>query len=194
VLTEAIAAVLHAPTPAALRRLQAELLELGTPSDAAVWPILGQLHHFLDQVATTSTSRQYSDLASKMDIGALASLIIEDLMTADSGTELADRLAAGALTEGLAVLATRQHVKAWESGLSALYRETAWFLYQQLWYWAEIRKPELEASERRRLIDTLLAPVWAAETPGEHKVLLLVRLLQVLLTDALLGLARISGD
>ena len=109
-----------------------------------------------------------------------------ELVEAEDAAELARRLLAGAITEGLAVLATRQHVKAWRGELASVYRETAGSLYDELWNWAARRKPELDAGERCRLIDLLLAPARnespTADAPG--RTVLVCSLTLPLLVDA----------
>jgi hypothetical protein len=78
------------------------------------------------------------------------------------------------------VMATRQHVKAWEGELSAVYRAAAWYLFGELWHWAARLKPDLSPAERRRLLDRLLFPALSAETGGATKAVLLGLLFQVL--------------
>ncbi len=77
-------------------------------------------------------------------------------------------------------LATRQHVKAWEGELSAVYRAAAWYLYGELWHWAARLKPDLSPAERRQLLDRLLSPALSGETDGTTKAVLLGLLFQVL--------------
>ncbi len=182
---EALATALRSPTVESLWELRAELLAERVPSDSRIFPLLGEYHRFLDQIARATTSRDYSDLASKLDIGSVSGVIAERLLSPRSGRELATALLTGALSEGLMVLATRQHVKAWEQGLESVYRDAAWFLYGELWRWAEERKPELPPDERRRLLDRLLRPVLARESPGFSKALVLGRLFQLLLMSYL---------
>ncbi len=88
------------------------------------------------------------------------------------------------------VLATRQHVKAWAGELAAVYRNAAWYLYEELWHWAERQKPDLPAADRRRLIDRLLAPVHAADTDDQSKAVLLGLLFQLLLLSYLVEDSR----
>jgi len=180
-------AVLHAPTPAALWTLRGDLLADGIAPDHRVLPLLARFHGFLDRLATGSTSRSYSDLASRMDISALGSVIAQELSEADDATAMARRLLSGVLSEGLAVLATRQHVKAWAGEIEAVYREAAWDLYGMLWDFACRRRPELAPEKRRALLDELLAPVRDARLGGAEKAIVIGRLFQLLLVDALAG-------
>jgi hypothetical protein len=184
-LRQTLEKVITAPTADDLWRLRAELLEAGLPAEAETWTVIGEFRRFLDQLATSTDSRQYSELASRLDVSAVGGVVLEHVLEGDDAEELALRLLTGLLSEGLMVLATRQHVKAWEGELSAVYRETAWYLYGALWRWAERQKPDLAAGERRRLLDRLLAPVHAPETEGYQKAVLLGLLFQMLLVSAL---------
>ena len=79
------------------------------------------------------------------------------------------RLLGALLSEGLMVLATRQHVKAWEGELSAVYRAAAWYLYDELWRWAAGLKPDLSAADRRRLLDRLVTKAPARSREEEAR-------------------------
>ncbi|MGE5235784.1 MAG: hypothetical protein ACM3O7_05515 [Acidobacteriota bacterium] len=184
-LADALLRLLHGPTPEALWQLRGDVLEAGVPADDRVWTVIGAFRAFLDRLSTNSSSRAYSDLASKMDISALGGVVIEEAMAAADARELAQRMLTGVITEGLAVLATRQHVKAWEGELSAVYRDATWFLYEELWRWAALRRPELAPGDRRRLLDGLLAPLTDPGTAGEVKAVVIGRLFQLLIADAL---------
>lgn len=173
------------PSEGDLWRLRSELLEAGVPSQARVWTVLDEYHRFLGQIESATTSREYSDLASKLDIGSLSGIVLERLLDPQTARHLGVSLLTGVVSEGLMVLATRQHVKAWEEGLAALYRSAAWFLYAELWHWAEEQKPDLPARERRVLLERLFEPVHSSETAGFDKAVLLGRLFQLLLVSRL---------
>jgi len=178
---EALAATLASPTASDLWTLRAELLEAGFPENSRAWNVLGEFQEFLNALATGTTSREYSELASKLDVGAVGGVVLEHVLEADDASALAFRLFSGLLSEGLMVLATRQHVKAWEGELAAVHRKAAWYLYEELWCWARKLKPDLPPGERRRLLDRLLAPVHSDETDGFSKAVLLGLLFQMLL-------------
>ena len=180
-LRSSLERTLASPTVADLWRLRAELLVAGLPDDAGVWGVLDQFQRYLDQLATSSTSREYSELASRLDISAVGGVVLEHVLEADDADELALRLLTGLLSEGLMVLATRQHVQAWAGELDAVYRGAAWYVYGALWRWAERRKPGLAAAERRRLLDGLFEPLLSDATEGSAKAVLLGLLFQVLL-------------
>jgi len=180
-IREGLAAVLRSPTVDTLGAFRADLLEARVPSEAPVWTVVDEFRGFLDQLATSTTSREYSELASKLDIGAVGGVVLEHILEEANVRELGLRLLTGALSEGLMVLATRQHVHAWEGEIDAVYRDAAWFLYGELWRWTEHSKPELPACERRRLLDALFTPLRSETTGGFHKAVLLGLLFQVLL-------------
>jgi hypothetical protein len=108
---------LTSPTAEGLWRLRGDLLETGLTPETRTFRVLGEFASFLDELATSTSSREYSHLASMMDIGALGGVVLEQLLEPTSADQLAQRVLAGALSEGLMVLATRQHVKAWEEEL-----------------------------------------------------------------------------
>jgi hypothetical protein len=178
---ECLARLLRSPSTADLWDLRADLLEAGLPPDARSWRLIDEFRGFLDRLGTSTSSRDYSHLASKLDITAVGGVILERLLEIKDARELALRLLSGLLSEGLMVLATRQHVKAWEGELAAVYDDAAWFLYGELSRWAERSKPDLPPAERRRLLDTLLAPLRSPDTPGSHKAVIVGLLFQVLL-------------
>jgi hypothetical protein len=180
-LAEALGKTLTYPTTENLWRLRAELLESGVPPGGRIWPILGEYQRFLEQVRTSTESRHYSELASKLDIASISGVVVERFLEPQSARELALSVISGILSEGLMASATRQHVKAWEAGLASICAGSAWFLYEEMWHWAGRKKPELEAGERRRLLDLLFAPVCSAD-PGSVSALHLIgSLFQVLL-------------
>lgn len=169
------------PTALDLWNLRTAMLEAGIPADAPVWNLLSAYHSFLDQVESCTTSREYSDLASKLDIASISGVILERLFEPQGQREFMVSLLSGALSEGLMVLATRQHVKAWEQGLAAEHRRAAWFLYEELWRWAEEQKPDVAPAARRELLDNLFDGVGATPGSGPDQALLLGGLFQILL-------------
>jgi hypothetical protein len=179
-LRPALAGVLSSPTPQGLWELRSRLLEAGIPDHDPIWQIVGEFHRFLDELGTRTSSREYSQLASKLDIGAVGGVVIEQLLEPEDPAETSMRLLSALLSEGLMFLATRQHVKAWEGELSAVHRAAAWYLYGELWRWAARLKPDLSPADRRRLLDRLLSPALSDETDGTTKAVLLGLLFQVL--------------
>lgn len=184
-IRDALEKALSSPSANDLWRLRAELLEAGISPEARVWRVLDEFHSFLDQLATSTSSRQYSELASKLDIGAISGVLLEHALTESEAEDLALKLVSGLLSEGLMALATRQHVKAWEGEAEAVYRSAAWYLYGELWHWACRLKPDLPATERRALLDRLFAPVRSPDAEGFTKAVLLGLMFQILLLSHL---------
>jgi hypothetical protein len=184
-LREALSRSLSSPTTADLWRLRAELLEAGVRDDARVWTVLAEFRSYLDRLATGTSSREFSHLASKLDIGAVGGVVLENILESEQGEDLAMRIFSGLVTEGLMVLATRQHVAAWEGELGAVHRSAAWYLYEELWRWARGRKPDLAPRDRRSLLDRLLAPLHSDDTDGFSKAVLIGLLFQLLLLSYL---------
>jgi hypothetical protein len=180
-LEDSLALLLTAPSADAVWRLRGDLLASGTPPDARMLALLGAFHDYLDRLATGMSSRDHSQLASKLDISAISGVILERLAEVSDSPKLGLNLVAGAVSEGLMALATRQHVKAWEGELAAVHRSAAWVLFDELWRWSAERNPEINATERRGLLDRLLAPTLDSKQPGLLRAALICRLFQILI-------------
>ncbi len=160
------------------------------PADGRLLELLGAFHDYLDRLATGMSSRDYSQLASKLDISAISGVILERLTEAGDPSKLGLNLTAGAISEGLMALATRQHIKAWEGELAAVHRGAAWVLFDDLWRWTTERNPEIPALERRELLDQLLAPTLDPRQPGLLRAALICRLFQILIAASVAVEAR----
>ena len=182
-IREALKETLNLPTTEGLWRLRSELLEAGVPAGSRVWEVVREYQHFLEQVRTGATSRHYSDLASKLDIGSISGVILERFLEPQNARQLAFSLISGILSEGLMVMATRQHVRAWEEGLGSVCTGAAWFLYEELWRWTLEKKPDLPAAERRRLLDLLFKPICSAQSGGFGRAVVIGTLFQLLLVS-----------
>jgi hypothetical protein len=178
--SEALSTVITAPTTAALWGLRADLLEAGTPPDAPALVVVGEFHSFLDRFATATSSHDLSHLASKLDMAALGGVLAEQLFEQPDAKDLAKRVLTGSISEGLMVLASRQYVHVHEGELEALLRDTAWRLFELLWSWTESANPELDSSERRKLIEQLTAPISNPKLGIDPRAVLVGRLFQVL--------------
>jgi hypothetical protein len=186
-LPESISDLLRSPSASAVWQLRGELLADGLDPDHAAFRVLAEFHRYVDRLETGGASKGHSERASMMEIGSLSGVVGSDLAEAGDPAEWARRLLAATITEGLAVMATRQHVKAWRGELDSVHREAAWYLYDELWRWAARRKPELEPAERRRLLDQVLAPVRDEGLTTGHKKSILCSLFMLLLVDSLAG-------
>jgi hypothetical protein len=184
-LVDSLALVASEPSPVGLWELRADLLGAGVPPDAPVVRVIGSFHDYLDRISTGVSSRDYSHLASKLDISAISGVILERLAEAEDSEDMAMGILSGALTEGLMVLATRQHVRAWEGELESVHRTAAWTLYEELWRWSTERNPELSPGRRRTLIDALLEPATSREASGLVKAVVIGRLFQIMVISRL---------
>ena len=182
--------VLAWPMPNALWNLRIDLLALADrlPADRqgeATWTleIARQFYGYLTELRSKMTAREYSRFASRLDMGSVGALAVQDLVT--EREHLLESLFLGGLSEGLMVLATLQYIKAWEAETALVHNQAIWWLFEGLWRLSREFRPEMPAAERQRLIDALLAPVRSEETAPAVKVALLVRLFQALLIGSL---------
>jgi len=189
-LNTTLAAVLTQPTPHALWDLRADLLALSdrlpsTRREEVDWTldIAREFHRYAAELRSKMTAREYSQLASRMDIGSVGMLAVQDLAT--EREHLLESLFLGGLSEGLMVLATLQYVKAWEAEMALVHEQAVWWLFEGLWRLSSEFRPEMATDERQRLIDALLSPARSEETEPAVKATLLVRLFQALLVGSL---------
>ena len=180
-----LAAVVKEPTADSVWELRGELLAGDLDPGEPVFRLLSAFHGYLDRLETGGASRDRSERASMMEIGSLSGVVGADLAEADEPAEWARRLLAATITEGLAVMATRQHVKAWRGELDAVHRDAAWFLYGELWSWAARGNPGLDPAGRRALLDQVLAPIRNDAVTTGHKRAIVCSLFILLVVDAL---------
>ena len=91
------------------------------------------------------------------------------------------RLLTGGLAEALEMLATAQHVKAWETEFASVHDQAVWYLYEALWQLSTETQPDLPAAQRQALIDSLLSSVRDPGVNSAVRMALIIRLYQVLL-------------
>ena len=180
VKSRSLETALVSPTPEGLWELRADLLENGTAPDDRLLEIIGEFYSFLDRFATSTSSRDLNHLASKLDIGAIGGVVLEQLFESPNTKDLAMRILTGGISEGLMVLASRQYVRVQEGELAALFRDVAWTLYQRLWQWTTEANRSLGTSERRQLIDKITQPLLDTDASNVVKAVLAGRLYQVL--------------
>ena len=191
-LQEAIQPILSIPTPEGLIALQGALLAHGKESEAVerALEVAGRFHHYLSDLQSKLTSRNFSELASRLDIGAVGAVALENLIASEP-EEFWKRLALGGVAEGLMVAASRQYVKGWEVETGLVHSQAAWYLAEALWHVSREMQPELQPEQRWQMIQELLAPASDPEVPASEKALLLGRIFQILL---IAYLARLSAD
>ena len=108
-LQKAIQPILSQPTPEALIGLQGALLALGAEGEAGerALEVTGHFFRYLSDLRSKLTSRDYSELASRLDIGAVGAVALENLVAGEPEA-FWKRLIVGGLAEVLMVAASRQ--------------------------------------------------------------------------------------
>jgi hypothetical protein len=138
-----------------------------------------EFHEYLTELEAKTSAREYSELASMLDIGAVGSVALENLTAA--GEMLLQRMLVGGLSEVLMVLASRQYVKAWQQEVFPLHMRAVWFLRGELWRLSVTGQPDMSPEARAQLVDRILAPALKNGAADEVRVALVGRLFQILL-------------
>ncbi len=172
------------PSPSDLLALQTWLLVAEADPESAdaaghALEVSREFHAYLSELEAKFGARQYSELASLLDIGAVGAVALENLT--EAGESLKQRILLGGLSEVLMVLASRQYVKAWGREMEPLHMRAVWFLRAELWRLSVAGRPDIGAEERAALVDGLLAPALESDAPDEVCLALLGRLFQILL-------------
>ena len=181
-VVDALQVVLRKPTASALLGLQGALLSMGggEPEATRALELAGQFHAYLSELESKIAARDYSELASRLDIGAVGMVAVENLVS-NKDEKLWQRLLAGGLGEGLMVAASRQYVKAWQVEAGLVHRNAAWFLAGVLWDLSRKMQPNLSDGQRWQMIQRLLEPAHDAAVPEPSKAVLVGRIFQLVL-------------
>jgi hypothetical protein len=164
-LQDAVQAILSQPTPSALVKVQGALLALGQQEgvDRAL-DVTGHLHEYLSELQVKISAREYSELASRLDIGAVGIVALENLVTSE-GESFWQRFFFGGLAKVLMVFAGRQYVKGW-TATDCPYPPLV--PTEALARWPIWRSPADGAGRR----SGALAPAYAADVPAGRALLL----------------------
>jgi AcrR family transcriptional regulator len=182
-LRGAVQPILKEPTPKALMDLQSLLLALEQdhPEEARrALRLAGAFYTYLSALQSKLSARQFNELASALDIGAVGAVALESIIVGEEAN-FWKRLLIGGVGEGLMVAASRQYIRAWDTETSLTHDEAAWVLFEELWRISTRLQPDLTADERRRAIDRLVAPGRDPATPSPERAALLGRVFQILL-------------
>lgn len=181
-LEDVLQPILSGPTPGALVALQGALLTSGHQGEAAAraLEVAGHFHAYLSELESKITARDYSELASRLDIVAVGAVALDNVL-AGKEEGFWRQLALGGLAEGLMVAASRQYIKAWEVETGLVHTRAAWYLGEGLWRTSAEMQPDLPPEQRWQAIQSLLAPAHAADVPAPEKAVLLGRVFQILL-------------
>jgi hypothetical protein len=192
-LRDAMGQVLTAPTPDALVLLQGALLASDRQGEPVVraLEIAGRFHSYLCELQSKITARQYSELASILDIGAVGVVALENLLAVGEG-DWWQRLILGGTAEVLMIGASRQYIRAWEAETGPVHTGAAWYLTEALWRASAEMQPDRTAEERLQAVQALLAPAYDEQVSAPEKAILLGRVYQTLLVAYLAELLRES--
>lgn len=182
-LKGAVQLILTQPTPRALMDLQSPLLALESdyPEETRrALRLAGAFYTYLSALQSKLSARQFNELASVLDIGAVGAVALESIIVGEKANFL-KRLLIGGVGEGLMVAASRQYIRAWDTETSLTHDEAAWILFEELWRTSTRLQPDLAADERRQAIDRLLAPGRDPATSSPERAALLGRVFQILL-------------
>jgi len=181
-LQDAVQSIVRQPTPAALIALQGALLASDQQSEAMerALEMAGHFHTYLSELQSKISAREYSELASRLDIGALGAVALENLIAAEP-EDLRKGLLLGGLAEVLMIAASRQYIKAWDVETRLVHTRAAWYLTEVLWHASTHMQPGLPPEQRWQAIQSMLAPAYTPDFPAPDKAVLLGRVFQVLL-------------
>jgi hypothetical protein len=192
-LHQAVGSILSQPTPEGLVSLQGALLVCGQQEEAAgqALQVANHFHIYLSELQSKLAARAYSELASRLDIGAVGAVALENIITAER-ENFWQRLMLGGVAEGLMVAASRQYVKGWEVETGLVHSRAAWYLAEALWQASCRMQPDFESNARWSAIQDLLAPAHDPDVPASSKALLLGRIFQILIITYLATLLGTS--
>lgn len=184
-ISPALTEVLTRPSPDALWRLRVDLLQHGIEDDSRTMGVVDAFYYFMNRLVASASAREYSHIASILDMAAVAGVAIQNLIDEKNTEDWWRRFIVGAASEGMMVLAARQYVKAWEEEMRSDFNAATWFLAQEYWRLSNELQPELSPARRRELVDQLFAPFAGNRLGGTAKAGLIARLFQVLLISRL---------
>jgi hypothetical protein len=163
--------LLAEPSPADLLALQTRLLVAEADPERRVaarcaLAVAHEFHVYLSELEAKISARQYSELASLLDIGAVGTVALENLI--ETGETLKQRMLLGGLSEALMVAASRQYVKAWGREIQPILMKAVWFLRAELWRLSVTGRPDMRAEERVAVVDGSAFPgiVGYSPSPG----------------------------
>ena len=191
-MVETLYQVLTVPTPDALWALKRQLTMSSLPERACLLTTTEAFHHYLCDLQCKLSSRQFSELASLLDIGAVGGVAMQNL-TSGEAQNWFKRFLLGTTSESLMVLASRQYIKGWESELRAIHEKADWFITDALWELSADTQPDIVPGERWEHIEKLLAPARNPDTPNMTKTVLLGRLFQALILGQMANLLPSGG-
>lgn len=179
-LTQSLLLTLRQPSPAALVSLQENLLAGAAPSPARDHALetAAHFHRYLVNLAAMLTARQYSEVASWLDMTAVGLVAFEEVLRGTSSS-LRDLLLAVA-SETAMVLGSRQYIRSWAVEVGPIHDGAIWTLREALWRLSEETQPELASAERLNALHRIL-PETLGQAQQSARSVVIGRLFQVLL-------------
>lgn len=191
-LHELLPRVLIEPTPDLLWRLHPHLLAFDTPEAESAREVARTFYAYLNCVKSKLTSKQYSTFAAVFAAGAVSTFAVQEIVEAlrDDPQNAIRHLLVGGVAQGLEVLGTLQHIKAWETEFAVSHEDVIWVLYEHFWKLSAETQPELDVEARHALIDSLLGAVGRDDLENSARVMMVIKLFQVLLLIRLVPLVQ----
>jgi len=188
-LESSVQSILSGPTPGALVTLQGALLVSGRQGETVdrTLDVAGHFFAYLSDLQSKMSARQYSELASLLDIGAVGMVALENVLVAEK-EEFWKRLLLGGLAESLMVAASRQYIKGWATETDLVHTQAAWYLAEALWHVSAEMQSGLAPEQRWQAIQALLAPAHDHDVSAADKAILLGHIFQMLLVTYLVRL------
>lgn len=188
-LTNALYVVLRQPDAVALATLQEALLADVAPSPErdCCLELAGQFHHYLVSLQARLSARQYSELASWLDMTAVGLVAFQEMLRGAASDWR--NLLIGLVSEGAMVWGSRQYIKAWAVEVGPIHEEASWALREALWRLSEETQPDLPAGQRLDTVRRIL-PAELARTEDSVRAVALGRLYQTVLLIRLSRLGR----
>lgn len=179
-LTQSLLLALRQPSPAALVSLQENLLAgaAASPARDRALAAAGHFYRYLVDLAAMLSARQYSEVASWLDMTAVGLVAFEEVLrgTASSWRELLLAVA----SETAMVLGSRQYIRSWAVEVGPIHDGATWTLREALWRLSEETQPELAPAARLDALRRLL-PESLSQAHQSARAVVLGRLFQVLL-------------
>ena len=175
--------ILREPSPEDLWDLHPTLLVIGSSEAETARDLAGLFYSYLTEVKSKLTSKQYSSLAARLEVGAIGVLAGQDTIQAlvAGDPQAIGELLTGGLAAVLETVSNFQNVKAWETEFASTHNTAVWDLYAALWHISAEMQPDLSVETRQDLINKLLAPARNSDLDSGVRMAVIIRLFQLLL-------------
>ena len=173
--------VLSSPSPALLWRLRNDLLEQDVPASDPIFPVIERFHMFLNHLVAAVGKEEYQQFASLLDMGAVGSVVVQNLLAAQGADGLWQRLLADGIHNNVLAMASRAHVQTADLLTRAIYEDAAWFLYEEIWRLSAKMRPGAPEKERRLAVEKVMARVRNPDLDSVIRAVLISYLFEIVL-------------